>query len=186
MSNKVRIFILMLAISAIGWFGTQARADDSTHIYVTWAGAEPDKGASAWFIKRYVDHDAVFRVVPQGSLVDAGTPFDVPQGRYRRVHNASTLETLLRDHPSQDLVVQRLGNLMHDIEINQWRPKVFAESQILEARVKNIDEEIGQGGIPMECFIPFFDGVYQWLKSESGNQDPLNTPEECAATKHRH
>jgi hypothetical protein len=101
----------------------QALSADGAHLYVTWSGSEPDKGASAWYIKRYIDRDAIFEVQPPGSLVDRGTPFDTPLARYRRVHNASTLETLLRDHPSGDPVIQKLALLTHDIEINLWQPK---------------------------------------------------------------
>src|ERR1700730_17941194 len=30
------------------------QAADPSHLYVTWSGLEPDKAASAWYIKRYV------------------------------------------------------------------------------------------------------------------------------------
>jgi hypothetical protein len=154
------------------------RAGDLPHLYVTWAGTEPDKGASAWYIKRHINPRAVFEVQPHGSMVERGTAFDTPFARYRRIHNASTMETLLREHPSSDPVVKKLALLTHDIEINLWQPKQYPESRVVEARVKELDATFG-GHVPMECFVAFFDNVYQWLEAQRADAESLKTPQSC-------
>jgi len=158
----------------------EARSAGSSHLYVTWDGAEPDKGASAWYIKRYIDPQAIFQTAPQGYLFDSGTVFDAPQGRYRRVQNASTLETLLRDHPSGDPIIVKLGLLMHDIEINIWQPKRFPESIAIESRVKEMGATYGDKGIPMSCFIAFFDGVDSWLRAQRIAPELIPIPPACS------
>ena len=154
-------------------------AADQTHLYVTWAGSEPDKGASAWYIKRHVDRNAVFEVHAHGSIIDRGIAFDTPFARYRRIHNASTMETLLREHPTSDPAIQKMARLTHDIEINLWRPRQFPESHVLEGRIKEIDAHFGGAGIPIDCFIPFFDGVYRWLAATTPQSAGPPIPSVC-------
>lgn len=168
--------MLLAVLAAV--LTTATRAADASNLYVTWAGTEPDKGASAWYIKRHIDPDAVFEVQPQGSRVERGTAFDTPFARYRRIHNASTLETLLREHPSSDPVVKRLALLTHDIEINLWQPKRHPESRVVEARVKELDATF-DGRVPMECFVAFFDNVYRWLEARQTDAESLKTPPSC-------
>lgn len=175
--------LAMLRAIMLACLCMRADAANSPHLYVTWEGVEVDKGASIWFIKRHVDRDAVFSLLPQGTMIDSGIPFDVPQGRYRRVHNASTLELLLRDYPSTDEVIKKLALITHDVEINLWRPRVFPESQILEYRLKEVDHHNGANGISAECFISFFDAVYAWLKSGRTDAASLATPGECMQSR---
>lgn len=146
---------------------------------MTWEGVEPDKGASMWLILRHIDLDARIQVVPYESPLVSGTPFDVPQAKYRRTHNASTFESLLSEYPSADPVIQRMGRLMHDIEINLWRPKVFTESVIIEKITQAIAEGSPNGHISLPCFVSFFDDVYSWLKSGQ-TERPLNVPAQCS------
>jgi hypothetical protein len=169
--NRLWLLLVLAPLTAF--------AGDHSRVYVTWAGAEPDKGASAWYIKRHVDRDAVFEVVPHGSLTEHGTAFDTPYARFRRIHNASTLETLLREYPSNDPTIQKLAQLTHDIEINLWRPKQFPASVALEARIKDIDSRFGGTGVPMDCFIEFFDRVYAWLAAGTLAAEAPAAPRIC-------
>lgn len=167
-----------LLAGALGVFAGAA-AGDRPRVFVTWAGAEADKGASAWYIARRISPGATLRVVPSGTAdLGTGVPFDTPQSKYRRTHNASAFESLLLDYPSADPIVRRLAQLMHDIEINMWRPKAHAESRVLEAQVATIAARYPDKSIPLPCFIEYFDHVYVWLKS--GNTDvPPTIPSAC-------
>jgi hypothetical protein len=171
--------LLGISLATCSLFPRASVADDRSHLYATWEGSEPDKGASAWYIKRHIDPKAVFETHPHGSMVDRGTAFDTPFARYRRIHNASTLETLLQEHPSGDPAIRKLARLTHDIEINLWRPKLHPESAVLEARVREIDAGYGGAGVPMDCFIAFFDGVYRWLASTAQEPARLVIPPIC-------
>lgn len=150
-------------------------------VYVTWAGAEPDKGACAWYIKRVVDPQASFEVVEHGARLPEGTAFDVPQSEFRRTHNASSFQNLLRAYPSDDPVVQKLAALTHDIEINLWRAKVHTETWAIEQRVREIDMHFSPDSVPMGCFIAFFDNVYAWLEAGESDAASLAIPALCTA-----
>lgn len=156
-----------------------ATAQEAPHLYVTWSGAEPDKGATAWYIKRYVDKDAVFEVKPNGFLFEEGIAFDTPQARYRRIQNAAAMEMLLRDYPSSDPAINKMASIVHDIEVNMWQAKVYPESAWLDVRMKEIDAANGSTGTSIECYLDFFDNVYQWLKVNSSSPDTLPTPTSC-------
>jgi len=179
LGRDARKWLVWVGLLASGWPLGDARSAGVSHLYVTWIGAEPDKGASAWYIKRHVDPQAIFQTAPEGYLFESGTVFDAPQGHYRRIQNASTLETLLRDYPSSDPIIAKLGLLMHDIEINIWQPKRFPESLAIESRVKEIGTAYGDKGIPMSCFIAFFDGVESWLRAGRTSTDLIPRPSAC-------
>jgi hypothetical protein len=91
-----------------GWLCLSSAAyATNDDLYVTWAGAEPDKGASMWLIKRYVSPNAEIRLIPVDTSPASGTAFDIPQARYRRTHRESTFESLLRDYPINDPIVEK-------------------------------------------------------------------------------
>lgn len=177
-STMYRVVLAIACLSAA--FGSVAAATE--HVYVTWAGAEPDKGACAWYIKRIIDPHARFEVVPHGSPLPEGVPFDVPQSSYRRTHNASAFQMLLREYPTDDAVIERLAGLMHDVEINLWRPKVHAETDALIRRTREIEAGFGTGNIPMACFVAFFDEVYDWLRAGKSDAASLAVPGACQAS----
>lgn len=181
MNRAQRALLACLLVTSVP--AGRALCADDPHLYVTWEGAEPDKGASAWYIKRHIDPQAVFQARPRGFLFDAGTPFDTPQARYRRTQSASTFESLLRDYPSSDPVIRRIGQLMHDIEINIWQPKRFPESAAVESRVKEIDEAHGSGGVPIGCLIDLFDNIYVWLGTLQHDPASLATPAQCQVSQ---
>ncbi len=159
-------------------FSAVTRAAEDGALYVTWEGAEPDKGASMWLILRRIDPQARIQVFPFESPLDSGIPFDVPQARHRRTHNTSTLESLLIEYPSDDPVIQKMGQLMHDIEINLWRPKRFPESLVIERTTKTIADRLPNGHISVTCFVALFDEIYSWLKSGQTTR-PLSVPTSC-------
>jgi hypothetical protein len=166
-----------IAISLL--FSASVLAADASHLYVTWRGVEPDKAASAWYIKRYVDREAVFEMQAPGSHVARGIAFDTPFARFRRIHNASTFETLLREHPSSDPVVQRIALITRDIEINLWQPKRFPESVVIDSRLKEVAARHAEGDVPIACLIAFFDHVYEWLASADRDEASLRAPAVC-------
>ncbi len=91
--------------------------------YVSWEGSEADKGAALWYLRRHVAPQALIELLPYGAPLDRGTTFDVPQARYKRTHNSTAFEALLRDYPSADPTIQTMASVIHDIEINAWGAK---------------------------------------------------------------
>jgi len=86
--------------------------------YETWQGLEPDKLASMWLLKRFVDPQAEFTLVPKGSMISKGIPFDVPSAQFKRSHSQSTFESILQNQRLNDERLVHIGRIIHDIEIN--------------------------------------------------------------------
>jgi hypothetical protein len=140
-------------------------------IWVTWKGAEPDKGASAWYLQRFVRRDIEFREVETGSLnLGPGTPFDVPQAELRRTHQRAVFEQLQLAYPVADDVARKLGNIIHDIEINLWRPKQYPESALIETAAIEFAKTRADGSIPLSCYVEWFELIYSKLKEEGALQ----------------
>lgn len=67
------------------------------HLYVTWNVFEVDRLMSMWALKRFVDPQAEFYFIEPFSRSRIGTPFDMPEGKYRRIGNSTAFEIVLRD-----------------------------------------------------------------------------------------
>jgi hypothetical protein len=107
-------------------------------LYVTWDTLETDKLASIWLVKRFIDPAARFEFVPKGTLITNGIPFDTPESEFRRYHAISCFQSVLRHHSISNAALVRVGEITHDIEINFWGEKRFAESTGLERRINDI------------------------------------------------
>jgi len=148
---------------------TSTRVLSPAVVWVTWKGAEPDKGASAWYLKRFVRSDVRFREVDPGLLdLGAGMPFDVPQADFRRTHKLAVYEQLQLAYPVADPVAKRLGDIIHDIEINLWQPKKFVESAVIETAAMEYSKSRVDGSIPLPCYVAWFELIYSSLQ-ENGS-----------------
>ena len=139
----------------------------ASQIYITWQGLEPDKLASLWLIKRFVDQEAEFKLVPKGSLIKGGIPFDVPSATFKRSHTRSTFECVLQNQGLDDERLLFLGKIIHDIEINTWDKKKIEQTAIVQDTLwKIIDREPDENrAILLAC--QYFDELYEETLIES-------------------
>jgi len=184
----LQVLVLLVAPAARAGNEPPSSAKDSTRepspaeVWVTWKGAEPDKGASAWYLKRFVRHDVRFREVDAGLLdLGAGMPFDVPQADFRRTHKLAVYEQLLRAYPVTDPVARRLGDIIHDIEINLWQPKKFVESSVIETAALEYSKSRVDGSIPLPCYVAWFELIYSALQENGALAIAPPFPVECGA-----
>jgi hypothetical protein len=136
----------------------------SDHTYSTWDNMELDRIASLWLIKRFVDPSATFRFYPRGTVEMEGTAIDTPTSRFIRTQSAGAYEILLRAHTLKEPSLVFIGQVVHDVEINIWGPKILPESQGINLLVKGI---ILGSTTPMECLDKGFvlmDALYAVLK----------------------
>ena len=161
--------------------GARANAPQT---WVTWRGIEADKGASAWYLTRFVRSDVKFREVEPGLLdLGDGKPFDVPQAQHRRTHQNAVYEQLQLAYPTDDRSAKRIGEIIHDIEINLWGPKKFAESDRIQKATMDLAESRGDGWIPLNCYVQWFDAIYSRL-NRVGNLDSVpDFPDTCLLKK---
>ena len=102
------------------------------HLYVTWEVLEPDRVASLWILKRFVDPQARFHYQPVFSRVTRGTPFDTPEAKIRRTGSKSATEVLLAEHLlNSDPRLAHLARMTHIVEITPWMAITDQEAHTL-------------------------------------------------------
>ena len=130
-------------------------------MFSTWEGFETDKCASIWLIKRFVDKNAEIKFFPKGSKITKGILFDVPEARFRRYHNMSTYESLLKYYELKDPKLIFIGQIIHDIEINVWEKKVFKETPSVQQTIFSIIDQSGSPTEVIEKTCRYFDRFYE-------------------------
>jgi hypothetical protein len=126
-------------------------------MFITWEGFEVDKCASIWLIKKYIDPDAVIRFIPKGKPVKEGIPFDTPEAQFRRYHNMSAFESLIKHYHLTDPTLIYIGKIVHDIEVNTWEQKVYPETRDVQDAIFNIVQNAKNNEEVIEKSIAYFD-----------------------------
>ena len=91
--------------------------------WVTRRGVQVDRIASAWLIRRFIDPDARFRFVdPQEDPPRPGElRFDMQGGDFTHEDDRCTMETLARRSGAKDAALQRVAEIVHDIDIKDGK-----------------------------------------------------------------
>ena len=137
-------------------------------VFSTWEGFEVDKCASIWLIKRFVDENAVIRFFPKGEAIKEGIPFDTPDAKFRRYHNMSTFESMLKHYKLKAPKLIYVGKIVHDIEVNIWERKVFNETHEVQDAVNRIICNSKNTDDVIEKSCKYFDGLYQEITDGEG------------------
>jgi hypothetical protein len=143
------------------------RANSQPQVFATWDIFEVDKCASIWLIMRFIDTEAQIRLHPKGEQIKKGILFDTPDAKFRRYHNASTYETLLRHYRIRDDRLLYIGRIVHDIEVNIWEKKVMKESAYVMSKIKDIINQSKSNREVIDGSLIFFDAFYAKLKKAS-------------------
>lgn len=137
------------------------------HQYVTTDLLEPDKLASLWLIKRFVDPEAQFLFLTNEVAVLPGTPVDMPQGEYRRYASMSCYESVLQRHPVDDPALARIGRIIRELELNFWGDRRVAGAADLEREIRQILQ--AHPNDPAACLPPAFE-LFDQLHRSLGSQ----------------
>ena len=130
-------------------------------LYITWQGLEPDKLASLWLLKRFVDPQAEFSLVSKGSTINNGIPLDVPSAIFKRSHTQSTFESILKNQGINDEQLIYIGKIIHDIEINTWKTKKLKETFTIQNELWKIIDQEQDEQKAIHNAMQFFDKIYQ-------------------------
>jgi len=142
----------------------------------------------AWLIKKFIDKNVVFKFFPKGELITEDIPFDVPEAEIRRYHNLSAFEYLMKKYnrplskvnfypiksrmKSQfckrsnitDPAVRKIGEIIHDLEINYWGTKSVKDSQKINDAVQKIVADSRSAQESLEKSFIFFDNLFSEFK----------------------
>jgi hypothetical protein len=115
--------------------------------WVTRRGVQVDRIASAWLIRRFIDPDARFRFVdPQEDPPRTGElRFDMQDGDFTHEDDRCTMETLVRRSGVKDAALERVAEIVHEIDIKDGkfaRPEAKGIERLLHGiAVANADDE---------------------------------------------
>lgn len=92
-------------------------------VWVTRKGVHVDRIASAWLIKRFIDHDAKLKFVPpKGYSPENGElRFDMFEAEYTHEGDSCTFEVLARRFQISDAAVSAIGEVIHDIDVHDGK-----------------------------------------------------------------
>ncbi len=137
------------------------------HQFVTTDLLEPDKLASLWLIKCFVDPEAQFIFLTNEVAVLPGIPVDMPQGDYRRYASMSCYESILQRHPVADPALARIARIIRELELNFWGDRRVAGAADLEQQIRQILQD--HPNDPAACLPPVFE-LFDQLHRSLGSQ----------------
>jgi hypothetical protein len=141
-------------------------SEDMPKTFSTWEGFEPDKCASIWLIKRFINKDAEFKFFPKGEFIKEGIPFDTPDARLRRYHDRSTYESIIKEYKIDDPAARQIGMIIHDIEINIWEKKLYKESLEVDEKIMHIIQNSKDNAEIIQKSDAYFDFLYKDINKD--------------------
>ncbi len=124
---------------------------------------EIDRVGSAWLISKFIDRKPKFVFAPSADAVPGAIPFDMLDAEFSHHGNYCSFETLTRRFAISDKVVAKIGEMIHDADLDDarfQRVEAVGIDRVLKGWAKKglPDEEILRRGF--ECF----DALYSFLQ----------------------
>ena len=129
-AGRDRVASLLAALeSARSGTGTAGPSSDTDHVkqfqgrqWVTRPRPGVDRMASAWLIKRFIDTAATFEFVTDAKNAPAtSVPFDMYGVGFGHEGDRCTFETLVQRFAIRDNAVQRLAEVVHDLDLKDGK-----------------------------------------------------------------
>jgi len=124
---------------------------------------EIDRVGSAWLIAKFIDPKAKFVFEPSAQAVPEAIPFDMLDAEFSHHGNCCTFETLTRRFVISDKSVAKIGEMIHDADLDDarfQRHECIGIDRVLKGWAKEglSDQEILRRG--WLCF----DALYAFLR----------------------
>jgi hypothetical protein len=121
-----------------------------------------DRIATAWLIKRFIDPNAKFVFVHEGTAKINGIPFDMYHGEFSHQGDNCTFETMLNRFNIKDKILNNISEIVHDIDLKDEkfdRKEAKGIDCILRGLIRNFkdDNELLKKGFEM------FEALYEEL-----------------------
>jgi hypothetical protein len=114
-----------------------------------------DRMSSAWLIRKFIDTGAKFVFAEKPDNAPDAVPFDMFGVKFSHEGNSCTFETLVRRFGIRSPAVERIGQIVHDLDLKEERyelPETIAVGRLVEGlRLLHQDDQelLNQG---MELF----------------------------------
>src|SRR5437899_9242330 len=124
---------------------------------------EIDRVGSAWLIARFIDRKPKFVFASTADAIPDSIPFDMLDAEFSHHGNYCTFETLIRRFAISDKVLAKIGEMIHDADLDDarfQRIEAVGIDRVLKGWAKEglPDKEILRRGF--ECF----DALYSFLQ----------------------
>jgi len=124
---------------------------------------EIDRVGSAWLISKFIDRKPKFVFAPTADAQPGAIPFDMLDAEFSHHGNYCTFETLIRRFAISDKAVAKIGEMIHDADLDDarfQRVEAVGIDRVLKGWAKQglPDEEILRRGF--QCF----DALYTFLQ----------------------
>lgn len=132
--------------------------------WTTWEKIGVDRQASAWFIKKYVDTDAVFHFIPRGDVPqDFEHSFDTPNSKWTHKRGHSTFHMLVREYKPKDAILKKMAEIIDgaDTASDILPPP---EAYGLDAVCTGISVGSKDDFEALEKSAAVYNGLYEYLK----------------------
>ena len=131
--------------------------------WVTRPRPEIDRVGSAWLIRHFIDPEAQFVFAAKAADAPSALSFDMPDADFTHHGDDCTFETLVKRFGSQDKTVRKIGEMIHDADLDDakfQRIECVGIDRLLKGWAKqgSSDEELLREGF--RCF----DGLYSFLR----------------------
>jgi len=145
--------------------GTGAHARVRGRTWVTRAGVQIDRIASAWLIRSFIDPEARFRFVRGDEAIAPGElRFDMFEGEYGHEGERCTFETLLARFALDEPALRRVGEVVHDLDCKEARFG-HAEAAGVAAMVQGIAAAHERDEDRLQSGLPLFEALYQSFRA---------------------
>jgi len=132
--------------------------------WTTWENIGVDRQACAWFIKRFVDGEAVFSFIPRDMAPpDPEYGFDTPSCKWTHKQGHSTFYMFVREYVPKDPVLKKMAEIVDgaDTASDILPPP---EAYGLEAICIGIRAGSACDKEALEKSRIVYDGLYEYLK----------------------
>jgi len=133
--------------------------------WVTRRGLHIDRVASAWLIRRYIDQEARFSFVEEGTRLRKGdVPFDMFGVDFGHHGDDCTFETLFRAFGLDDPVLEAISRIVHDADLKDGK---FGrrETEGIEKAVRALGFQLADERL-LEVGLHLFDGLLEVIRRE--------------------
>ena len=140
-----------------------ATRDYRARTWVTRPRPEIDRVGSAWLIRKFIDPKAKFIFAKKTSTNGRAVSFDMLDAEFSHHGEDCTFETLLKRFRIQDKIVHKMGEMIHDADLDDdkfERTECIGIDRVLKgwAREGLSDQEILRRGL--QCF----DALHAFLR----------------------
>jgi hypothetical protein len=137
--------------------------------WVTWSGVGVDRMGCAWLIRHWLDPDAAFVFIAEGShdLPPDAEPFDIPGVRLSHHGGHCSFHTFLATYGLKDPVLARIARIIDEADtVTEVELEPVAPG--LDVLCRGIRRTSPDDMTALERGALLFDALYAQLESEGG------------------